>query len=137
MTAPIVYCADIVATYGGPEGPLVLIERLGSNPGIALLGGKQDPGESLLETACREFREETGLTLVVTDVLETRAAPGRDGRGHYVSTVFAGTAAGTPQEEAGKTRVLLCSPEEALALEHAFVLDHFSILFSWLTRQRR
>lgn len=132
MHAPIIYCADVIARLGGPSGPLVLVERLGSAKGIALPGGKQDSGELLSDTARRELSEETGLSLSIEGVLATSAKPGRDRRGDYVSTVFVGTAHGTPQNEPGKTRVLLLTQEDALARRNEFVFDHFDLLSRYL-----
>lgn len=130
----IVYCADVIARYGDSKGPLILVERLGSVPGLSLPGGKQEPGETLSETACRELFEETGLMLTITDVLETRAEPKRDPRGRFVSTVFLGTANGTVQNEDGKTRVCLLSEKEIVQREREFSFDHFSVLTNYLKR---
>lgn len=121
----IIYCADVIARYGKH---IVIIERLGSVRGLALSGGKQDPGETLTETATREFWEETGLTLEINEVMETRAEENRDPRGRYVSTIFIGTAHGIPRDEPGKTRVILfdlCALQEH---RQRFIFDHASIL---------
>lgn len=131
---PIVYCADVIARYGGPGGPLVLVWRLGSVQGLSLPGGKQEPGETLSETACRELFEETGLTLTITDVLETRAEPERDPRGNFVTTVFFGTAEGVVRDEVNKTRVCLLSGNEVVLREREFSFDHFSVLANYLKR---
>lgn len=129
----IVYCADVIARLNEPSGPFVLVERLSSQKGIALPGGKQEPGETLSDTACREFFEETGLTLTITEVLTTEAEEGRDPRGRYVSTVFLGYAEGTVRDEPGKTRVLLLTQQEVFEREREFVFDHFKILSDYLT----
>jgi ADP-ribose pyrophosphatase YjhB (NUDIX family) len=129
---PIVYCADVIARYGDSQGPLVLIRRLGSVKGLALPGGKQEQGEILSETACRELFEETGLTLTITDVLETRAEPKRDPRGNFVTTVFLGTAEGVMRDEDTKTRACLLSEEEVVQREREFSFDHFSVLINYL-----
>jgi len=52
-----------------------------SMTGLALPGGKQNPGETLSQPAQREFLEETGLLLTIEKTLETRAEEGRDPRG--------------------------------------------------------
>ncbi len=123
----IIYSADVIARLGGPSGPFVIVERLGSMKGFALPGGKQDPGEALSATAVREFYEETGLSLEVFGVLGTFAETGRDPRGHYISTVFLGIAYGQPQGEEGKTRVLLMTEDDIRTHKNTFVFDHFSI----------
>lgn len=123
--AKIIYCADVIARYGKH---IVIVERLGSVKGLALPGGKQDPGETLTQTAKREFKEETGLELVIEEVLGTRAEDGRDPRGRYVSAIFLGIAHGTPRDEVGKTRIILFDPKTFSENKHLFVFDHGSIL---------
>ncbi len=124
----IVYCADVVALY---KGSIVIVERLGSVKGWALPGGKQNPGEMLTETAKREFKEETGLDLVIKETLFTRAEVDRDPRGRYVSTVFWGRAHGKSRDEPGKTKVIFLRPAELAELiksKDRFIFDHASIL---------
>ncbi len=132
----IVYCADVIARLGNSRGPLVVIERLGSEKGLSFPGGKQEPGEYLSDTARREFFEETGLVLSIHEVLATHAEKDRDPRGDYVSTVFTGIAHGIPRNEPGKTRVLLLQSHEALARQHEFVFDHSSLLLDYLEKEK-
>ncbi len=42
---------------------VLVLERRKSWPGIAFPGGHVEPGESITESAVREMREETGLTV--------------------------------------------------------------------------
>jgi 8-oxo-dGTP diphosphatase len=129
----IIYCADVIATLEGTE-LTVLIERLKAPLlGFALVGGKQDPGELLSETAVREFREETGLGLVITGVFRTYAGPDRDPRATAVTTVFTGTASGTVRDEPHKTRVVLASPDELDRYQARMIIDHGQILQDYRT----
>ena len=121
----IIYCADTIAIQ---NGRIVIIERLSSIRGLALPGGKQEPNEMLSDTATREFTEETGMQFTALGVLGTYAEDDRDPRGHYVSTVFTGTALGMPRDEPGKTHVLLLTKAEILEREREFVFDHFLAL---------
>jgi ADP-ribose pyrophosphatase YjhB (NUDIX family) len=129
MSQKPIVCADAIARYGSG---IVVIERLSSLPGLALPGGKQDPGETLSETIVREVWEETGLRFVIEGVLGTYADPKRDPRGRYVSTVFSGIACGTVRDEGGKTRVLILTEQEIRDRKDRFVLDHFRMLEEYL-----
>lgn len=120
----IIYCADLIARYADR---IVIVKRLQDGT-YGIVGGKQDPGESLSETAVREFSEETGLKATLTGVLGTYAEDARDSRGRYVSTVFTGLAAGTPHGEPGKTEVLLLLQKDIEALYPKFGMDHARIL---------
>ncbi len=131
MTSNIVYCADVI-TYHAWTGKVVIIERLASIPGLALPGGKQDPGETLWQTAVREIKEETGLDLNIKGVLGTYAEDGRDPRGRYVSTVFIGQASGKVRDEVGKTRVLTYDRAQIESEIDRFVFDHGKVMSDFL-----
>ncbi len=53
----------------------ILLERRSDNGLWGLPGGRVEPGESLLQTALREAKEETGLTIVVTRLLGVYSGP--------------------------------------------------------------
>jgi ADP-ribose pyrophosphatase YjhB (NUDIX family) len=76
---------------------IVLIERKNPPHGWALPGGFVDYGESLEAAATREAKEETGLEVELLRQFHTYSDPGRDPRGHTVSTVFVARASGVPQ----------------------------------------
>jgi ADP-ribose pyrophosphatase YjhB (NUDIX family) len=128
----IIYCADAVARYEGPEGPLVAVRRVKEGGKIAWPGGKQESSEAitetLTETIIREYREETGLELEILGVLCMQAEDDRDPRGRFVSVVFYGIARGTAKDEPGKTEVVMLEPEEATTLKSEFAFDHGDVL---------
>ncbi len=69
MKAPSL-CVGVVAV----EDDALLLVRRRHDPGAgrwSLPGGRVEQGETLREAACREAREETGLRLVVGDLLGT------------------------------------------------------------------
>ena len=125
----ITYCADVIAKLADK---FVVIRRLSALPGLAFPGGHREKDEYLSDTAYREFEEETGLELIITGTLCTKAEPGRDPRGNYVTTVFFGEARGIPKNEAGQTEVILMSREEIIARSNEFILDHFAMFKEYI-----
>ena len=122
---PIECCADVIAFY---QGNLVLVERFSDPKGLALPGGRLDLGESLEQCAIREFREETGLELVLRYQFRTYSAVGRDPRGQKVSTVYIGEAEGEYRNEPGKTKVAFMDLVQLDRYRERFAFDHYQIL---------
>ncbi|OIO03069.1 NUDIX hydrolase [Candidatus Desantisbacteria bacterium CG_4_10_14_0_8_um_filter_48_22] len=79
------------------EGGIVLIKRKNPPHGWAIPGGFVDCGESLETAAAREAGEETCLKVQDLRQFHTYSEPGRDPRGHTISTVFTAKADGTPE----------------------------------------
>ena len=67
---------------------VVLIRRSNPPAGWALPGGFVDEGERLDLACAREAREETGLDVVLEELLYVYSDPSRDLRKHTVSAVF-------------------------------------------------
>ena len=124
------YCADAIAYY---RERIVLVERLNEPKGFAIPGGRRENGESVPECAEREFKEETGLTLMIEGELGMYDAPKRDLRGPKITNVVYGRAVGTIKNEAGKTRVFLIEPNEIEQYKDRFVFDHYQILKDWVS----
>src|SRR5262249_51398373 len=79
-----------------PGDRIVLIRRKHPPEGWALPGGFVEEGESLHEAAVREAREETGLSVDLSEQFFTYSDPDRDPRRHTLSTVYIGWAEGNP-----------------------------------------
>lgn len=113
-----------------PGQGIVLIRRRHPPHGWALPGGFVEYGESLERAAVREAREETSLEVELVRQLHTYSAPGRDPRGHAVSTVFVARASGRPQAQDDAEAVGVFTRETLpaeIAFDHRVILeDYFS-----------
>ncbi len=114
---------DVVISVAGDR--VVLVRRKHEPLGWALPGGFVDVGETLEAAAAREAKEETGLDVVLTDLLYVYSDPRRDPRRHTVSTVYLGRAAGEPggADDAAEARTFGWD-----ALPSPIVFDHAEIL---------
>jgi 8-oxo-dGTP diphosphatase len=110
------------------RGGVVLIQRKNPPHGWALPGGFVDWGETLEAAAAREAREETGLEVELIRQFHTYSAPGRDPRGHTVSTVFTARAEGTPRaaDDAKAAGVFGKNTlPEVIAFDHREILEDY------------
>jgi 8-oxo-dGTP diphosphatase len=115
--------ADVVILLPGDR--VVLVERRFPPPGWALPGGFVEVGETMEAAAVREAREETGLDVVLEDLLGLYSDPRRDPRRHTVTAVYLGRAGGEPSggDDAAQARAF---PWDALP--HPLAFDHAEIL---------
>lgn len=109
---------------------MILILRKNPPPGWAIPGGYVDYGESLETAAVREAKEETSLDVTLIRQFHTYSDPGRDPRGHTVSTVYIARAKGVPraQDDAKEIQIFTKDnlPDE-IAFDHRQILeDYFS-----------
>ena len=116
-----------------PGERLVLVRRKNPPLGWALPGGFVDEGEALHHAAEREAREETGLTVDLSEQFFTYSDPARDPRRHTLSTVYLGWAEGIPHANDDAAEVGIF-PFDALPQELAF--DHATILQDFVTYKR-
>jgi 8-oxo-dGTP diphosphatase len=108
-----VECAGAVVRDDG--GRLLLVRR-GHDPGRgswSLPGGRIEPGESAVEAAAREVREETGLEVAINELLTTVDLPGGYRVHDFAATVVGGElVAGDDADD-----VRWCTPDEVSLLE--------------------
>jgi len=133
MSRPVtpLLAADIVIELKDQPGrPIVLIQRKNPPYGWAIPGGFVDVGESVEDAARREMKEEVSLDVEITGLLGVYSRPDRDPRGHTVTIIYTGEAAGIPVA-ADDAKAVGCFTQENLpgpmAFDHAEVLaDYFA-----------
>ncbi|MBI0584353.1 MAG: NUDIX hydrolase [Methanomassiliicoccus sp.] len=112
------------------DGRIVLVRR-GKDPGegkYALPGGFVEMGETAEGCAVREVEEETGLRTGPLMLVGVYSDPGRDPRGHIVSTVFHLRVLGgelRAGDDAAGVELFDLHALPELAFDHARIIDDF------------
>ncbi|WP_425387510.1 NUDIX domain-containing protein [Desulfovibrio inopinatus] len=114
-----------------PGQGVVLIERQNEPYGWAIPGGFIDYGEQAEVAAIREAKEETGLDVVLTDLLGVFSKPDRDPRQHTLSVVYVAVPvdaqALTAGDDAKAAKVFdLEHLPEPLVFDHAHILHRYA-----------
>ena len=107
---------------------VVLIKRKNPPYGWALPGGFVDIGETVEQAVVREAKEETNLDFAIDDLAGIYSKPDRDPRGHTVSIVYAGKAAGEmiAKDDATEIGVFSIFELPELAFDHKdIIMDYF------------
>ena len=115
------------------DGGIVLIRRKNPPHGWALPGGFIDYGEKAEDAAVREAREETGLEIVITDLLGVYSDPARDPRGHTLTVVFVARGHGVPAPADDAEDLMIVDPEN---LPYPIAFDHSQIIADYVKRSR-
>lgn len=112
-----------------PDRGVLLVERRFPPPGWALPGGFVEYGESCETAAVREAKEETGLSVVLTDLLGVYSRPDRDPRGHTMTVVYVARArdlsALAAGDDAGRAVFFPLEALPQLAFDHAEIVADF------------
>jgi 8-oxo-dGTP diphosphatase len=108
-----------------PHPQRILLIKRGNEPfkgQWAIPGGFIEMDEELADAAARELAEETGLTNVKLQQLQTFGKPGRDPRGRNITVVFWGTTDKTeihPGDDAAEAKWFeINNLPENLAFDH-------------------
>jgi 8-oxo-dGTP diphosphatase len=128
MSDQITLTADVIIQWA--DGSIVLARRRNDphKHEWALPGGMMDGDETIEQTAIREAKEETGLTIRLDRVIGVYSAPGRDPRGRYISVAYLAypvsgiLESGSDAEDIRLTKDPLT---EALAFDHHQIVSDY------------
>ena len=115
----------MIITPLGDLTQVVLVRRRNPPEGWALPGGFVELGETVEQAAAREALEETGLAVTNVRQFHVYSDPSRDPRGHTISVVFVGQAAGEPVGGDDATEAHWFAAGE---LPRPIAFDHQSVL---------
>ena len=117
---------DVIIERG--QGLVVLIKRKNPPHGWALPGGFVDYGESTEDAARREVMEETGVSVLLTELLAVYSQPKRDPRFHTLSVTYIGRSRDPLKagDDAGEVREFALDDLPELAFDHERILRDYA-----------
>jgi len=129
MSDKVTLTADVIIQWA--DGSIVLVRRKNEpyHHYWALPGGMLEGDETIEETAIREAKEETGLSIRLDRVLGVYSTPDRDPRGRYVSVTFLAYPVSGVMESGSDAEDIRLSTD-FIDLDLAF--DHHNILLDYL-----
>jgi len=117
---------DVIVERG--QGRVLLIKR--RNPPLewALPGGFVDYGESTEDAARREVMEETGVSVLLTELLGVYSQPDRDPRFHCLSIAYIGRSRDlvSAGDDANEVREFSLDDLPDLAFDHERILRDYA-----------
>jgi 8-oxo-dGTP diphosphatase len=116
---------DVIVERG--DGRVLLVRRKFPPEGWALPGGFIDAGESAEDAARREAFEETGVSVLLTDMLAVYSGPDRDPRRPTLTVVFVGRSRDAPRagDDADDVREFTLDELPELVFDHARILRDY------------
>ncbi len=117
---------DVVVERG--DGRILLIRRTNPPLGWALPGGFIDYGEQAEDAARREVLEETGVSVLLTDLLGVYSAPDRDPRHHTLTVVYVGRSrdAVVAGDDAAEAAEFSLDKLPEMAFDHGRILRDYA-----------
>ena len=118
------------------EGRALLVRRA-FNPQRgkwSLPGGYVDYGENPAEAAAREVREETGLDVAITELLDVRGGPSPEGGATVIIQYAARVKNGTAHAADDASDIMWLAPDDPLP-ELAFESTR-AVLQAWIAQRR-
>ena len=121
---------DVIVERG--NGNVLLVQRTNPPLGWALPGGFIDYGEAAETAARREVTVETGVSVLLTDLLGVYSAPERDPRHHTLTIVYIGRSRDPAQagDDAADVQEFALDALPEMAFDHDRILrdyQHFKV----------
>jgi ADP-ribose pyrophosphatase YjhB (NUDIX family) len=117
---------DVIVERG--DGRVLLVRRSSPPLGWALPGGFVNYGESTEDAARREVAEETGVAVLLTELLGVYSRPDRDPRHHTLTVCYIGRSRGAVKagDDAAEVQEFsLDALPDDLAFDHGQILRDY------------